>query len=110
MQKNREILESLDEITLKMLNAVQSQNFDKLNQLYETRNELFGKFKKLIQSGTSLPEAELSKLSRDTERLSVAMRNLSEKVKLKIEEISKNIELIQGYAVSKNDFHINERR
>ncbi|WP_036224722.1 hypothetical protein [Mesoaciditoga lauensis] len=111
MKEAREMLESLDGVTLKMLDAVQSQNLQKLKELYKTRNVLFDEFKKAAEDeNISLPEAELSKFAKDNERLMDAMKDLMKKTKGKIEEISKNIELIQGYATSKNNFHINERR
>ena len=110
MKDSREMLESLDDVTLKMLDAVKSQNIGKLKELFELRSRLFEEFKESVENNVTFPEAELSRFKKDNERLVKAMNEVMEKTKEKIEEISKNIELIRGYAVSKNNFHINERR
>jgi hypothetical protein len=110
VKDSREMLESLDDVTLKMLDAVKSQNIEKLKEFFELRDKLFEEFKENVKNNVTFPEAELSKFKKDNERLVKAMKEVMGKTKEKIEEISKNIELIRGYAVSKNKFHINERR
>ncbi len=110
MQKPAELIVSLDNVTLEMLNALKINDFKKLEELYEVRSRLFGEFKKKLKENVHFPEAELSKFQNDSRLLQNEMKLAMEKTKGKIEEISKNMELIRGYSVSKKDFHINERR
>jgi len=110
LEAARELVVSLDDVTLKMLNALKMNDFKKLEELYEVREKLFDEFKNKLKENAHFPEAELSKFQSDSLLLENAMKKAMERTKEKIEEISKNMELIRGYSVSKNDFHINERR
>ncbi|WP_456398596.1 hypothetical protein [Mesoaciditoga sp.] len=110
MQEPRELIVSLDNVTLEMLNALKMNDFKKLEKLYEVRGRLFDELKNKLKENAHFPEAELSKFQNDSQLLQNEMKLAMKKTKEKIEEISKNVELIRGYSVSKKDFHINERR
>ncbi len=105
--KAQELIDILDDLTLRMIDALQSEKFDELEALYARRATLM---RKLSEFDGSLPEAALSKLLRDSERLMKVMKSSMEKVKGKIEEISKNLEFIQRYAMKEENSQIDERR
>ncbi len=102
-----EIVESIDETTLEMIEAVKTENILELKKLFELRKKQIKILKTLSEK---IPEAALSKLSSDSQTLDKLFEKLMKKTKGKVEEISRNIENIQKYATVRESSHINERR
>lgn len=102
-----EVVQSIDETTIEMIEAVKTENIQKLKKLFELREKQIEILKTL--SG-KIPEAAFSKLSLDSQTLDQLFKKLMRKTKGKVEEISRNIENIQKYAVVRESSHINERR
>lgn len=102
-----EVVQSIDETTIEMIEAVKTENIQKLKKLFELREKQIEILKTLNEK---IPEATFSKLSLDSQTLDRLFKELLRKTRDKVEEISRNIESIQKYAVVKENPHINERR
>ena len=107
MPKINEILESVDELTLEMIEAAKIGNISKIKSLSDIRQKQLDLLKNFEGH---IPKAMLSKLMRDSQNFDKVFKECMEKTLNKIEEISKNIEYISKYSLKTENSRINERR
>lgn len=107
MAKIIEIVESIDELTLEMIEAAKTGNISKIKSLSDIRQKQLDLLK---NSKERIPEAMLSKLVSDSKTFDKIFKERMKKTRNKIEEISKNIEYINKYSTRSENSHINERR
>ncbi len=107
MAKITEIVESIDELTLEMIEAAKMGDIPKIKSLSNIRQKQIDLLK---NSKDHIPEAMLSKLIFDSKTFDKIFKECMKKTRDKIEEISKNIEYISKYSTRSEFSHINERR
>ncbi len=103
----QELLDTLDALTLKMIEAVRTEKFEELETLYKRRRALM---EKLPEFNGQFSEAALSKLAHDSKQLRESMKMSMKRIKEKVEEISQNLEFLKKYGMKDENSQIDERR